>query len=57
MKAQPKLMTTQKPSDQQPARMAAVKPGEVRFGEFKARKVPKSTYERPSKRKAARGLF
>ena len=27
--------------------------GEVKFGEFKARKIPKSTYERPSKRKAA----
>ena len=32
---------------------SGVKAGEVKFGEFKARKVPKSTYERPSKRKAA----
>ena len=37
--------------------MNAVKAGEVRFGEFKARKVPKSTYERPSKRKAAKMLL
>ena len=34
-----------------------LKPGQVRFGEFKARAVPKSTYERPSKRKAAKGLL
>ena len=36
---------------------AGPKAGQVRFGEFKARPVPKSTYERPSKRKAAKGLL
>ena len=33
--------------------ISVAKAGEVKFGEFKARKIPKSTYERPSKRKAA----
>ena len=32
---------------------SCAKAGEVKFGEFKARRIPKSTYERPSKRKAA----
>ena len=34
-----------------------MKAGSVRFGEFKARKVPKSTYERPSKRKALQNMM
>ena len=31
-------------------------PGEMQFGTFKARKVPKSLYERPSKKKQAQHL-
>ena len=30
--------------------------GQVKFGQFKARKAPKSLYERPSKRKMAKSL-
>ena len=31
-------------------------PGHVLFGEFRARQVPKSNYERPSKKKQAQNL-